>query len=66
MPKRWFAREGGEFATVEFAVNKYCGVEMCCGETGKGVVTGGCGCGRVVVSEVYCEQADLSENNGRR
>ena len=48
-------------------MKKYCGGERCCGETGK------CGCGRavvdaegVVVSEAYREQADLSENNGRR
>ena len=48
-------------------MKKYCGGERCCCETGKG------GCGGavvdaegVVVSEAYCEQADLSENNGRR
>ena len=67
LPERWFAREGGEFVTVEFAVKNYCGGERCCGETGKG------GCGGtvvdaegVVVSEAYCEQADLCENHGRR
>lgn len=40
LPERWFAREGGEFVTVEFAVKKYCGGERSCGETGKGVVAG--------------------------